>query len=209
MKCYFFIVILFACCVGNLNAQTGKINGLELSTTYLKMSNSYRVETGMDYQRTVNLHSWSLGLRFQMKSNLAETNSDQINISGIHGSYHYSIPTILARIQLEANVHLGYRMYSNVWAANYYSSEDKYIPINSSSLEHFIFTAAGYGLRVNIFRNIYIQQDFGAGLFVSKLVTGRNNVGDQIGLNNVEHDFRRYGSQGLILTASLGVGIQF
>jgi len=144
-----------------------------------------------------------------MLSDVAESGQGRFKLSGVQLGYSRLISTSYSKLDLEAKVGLGYRIYSNTWAANYFASNGAYVPVNSSSLEHVILPSIGYGLKLRLFKSVYIAHQIGVGYFMSKLVAGRSNVVDNVGISGSQHDFRRYGNHGLVLNTSIGVGVAF
>ena len=185
-------------------------NGVSVDFSYVMMKNTFRIQSQIGYNRILkssqSVHLYGIVNLF---TNQAESYNAQPKLSGIGVGYKYEFRTTQPWLSLMARSNLSYALYPSTWNANIYEpTNEEYINVATSSLEHLINLTAGYGLRINCGKRVYLEQFISGGVYKSILKGGRLVSSDSVS-NDVSHDFRRYKDIGFNVILGFGVGFKF
>lgn len=205
---FFFAVILTVIAA---DAQTSSTHFHEVTSkvSYLKLKNTYRLESNLGYSTAWKQQDLNISVIMTLRTDHAETSSYSPRVTGAALDYTRHIPCALSALDINFTAGTSYRLISNTWSGNYYSEDQEYVPVYTSSLEHFVDLRMGYGFRVWLGSNFFIGHNLQGGIFNSNLRAGRDNTTEKVDLEGTQHDFRRYGNVGWLLQASITAGYRF
>ena len=199
-------VLSFSITAGS--AQSSRGQGMEGRVVYNQLKNTYRVEGQLLYTYTLGIHRMSMGLITTLYSDHAETNTQAGRLTGGVLEYEYLVPTELKPLTLGFRSGIGYRLYANAFTASVFDAgNDRFEPVITSSLEHFVDLRIGYKITLDLPKGIYISQSIDGGLFRSWLVEGRAR--GEVAPSDFIYDFRRYGDVGFIWSLGAALGYRF
>lgn len=194
-----------------VNGQSVKPKSHEATSrvSYTKLKNTYRLESNLGYSRAWHQHSLNLSVIMTLRTDHAETATSSPRFTGAALDYTYHVPCAFSALDVNLTGGTSYRLISNTWSGNYYSAQEEYVPVYTSSLEHFVDFHTGYGFRLWLGSHFFLEHALVGGMYHSKLNAGRNNTKERVDLEGTQHDFRRYGNTGWLLQASLTAGYRF
>ncbi|MDX1684940.1 MAG: hypothetical protein R3275_06860 [Saprospiraceae bacterium] len=203
-----FLLVLMSTVMATAQSDRGGSYSLSQDLELVKLKSTFRLQSSLNFGITRSRHSFNSRIILNLKTNHPESTPSP-KISGIGVGYSYSVPSSIHWLSFFGKSDLTYQFYDNIWTANYFSEDDGYVSVASSSLEHFLALNVGYGFRVHLWKGLYVTHGINGGKFISLLDSGRN-ITDGVLLNgDLEHDFRRYGDSGWLISAFISAGIRF
>ena len=200
------LVLFFVMSTFFVNAQDSsskKFHQFGLSTSGLVYEKSYKIILSPYWEVRKKSHSFSAGPTILLSSEFDASDRKYPKLSGLQGSYKYYPFHASKRLDFFFHTTLNLQRIVDEWEANHWDANySKYENFGYKNTELIINPLVGYGIKVNLFKNIALRHSIGAGYFFSFIDGDEfDNPGDL----EVDFDYRPYGGQGISLEVKLGM----
>lgn len=176
---------------------------LGLSTSGLFYKKSYKVILSPYWEIIKKSHSFSVGPTILLSSEFDASDRKYPKLTGVQGSYKYSPFQATKRLDFFFHATLIVQRIMDEWNANHWNANNsKYEKFGYRNTELIINPLVGYGIMVNLYKNIAVQQSLGAGYFFSYIDGDEFNNPGNI---EADYDYRPYGGHGIGMEVKLGV----
>jgi hypothetical protein len=201
----FGVMIVFQVLCINLGAQERSYNySVNSGLIYNQIKTTVRVASVWDFGIQKNSGEYKLGLVTQLWTDNAESLSDAIKLSGVHVGYSKFLPTPKAWLNLEFKSDMMLQRFKSAWTSNSWDQgSKKYLIHEIISRENLLTATVGYGLKINVSKNIYLCQSFNGGIYFSGLNGNKSSPEAE------NSDFRRYKNFGLQWMGQFTIGYTF